>query len=265
MSFNAASGLSAGIQGAKLGGALGGPWGAVGGGLLGLVLGGKAKDQEKEMAKKYNDQVVKYAAQDLFDMQRQQNVQNTRTAQALASYQDNSRVQSSTVVANMGAADIIGSSAQALIQTMDFQTNAAKAETLVNWETGIENYNTTVDRMTNQRSASLKRNREGGGVDVAGLVSGGVDLYNKFGKGEGAGMLADVRDAWNERDYTVENISNGVRGAGASIMDSFKNVWADSTTQMTTTGRTRSSAIATLNADVQPALNSGGFQTFPIK
>ena len=46
MSFNAASGLSAGIQGAKLGGALGGPWGAVGGGLLGLVLGGAAKDQE---------------------------------------------------------------------------------------------------------------------------------------------------------------------------------------------------------------------------
>lgn len=260
MSFNSSQGISTALQGAKFGGSFGGAWGAIGGGLIGLVTGGKAADREAEMTKKYNDQVVKYAAQDLFDMRRQQNVQNIRTAQALASYQDNQRVQTSSVVANMGAADIIGSSAKALVQTMDFQTKAAQAETMLNWQVGLDNYNTTIDQQTNQRSASLKRQQEGADLDVGALISGGVDIYNKFGKGQGAAVLADVRDAWNDRANAGSNIIEGLQGAQSSVMSSFKNIWSDSTSKMVTSGTQPSRSVkTTLNASVDDT-----FKTFAL-
>ena len=114
--------LGTAMQGAQLGGTLGGAYGAAAGGLIGLIAGGKAQKAQEASLRKYNDQVVKMANQDLFDLRKQQNVENIRTAQALSTYQANSKVQRSALTASLGAADIIGSSAQALKQVMDFQT-----------------------------------------------------------------------------------------------------------------------------------------------
>lgn len=249
------------MTGASIGGKLGGGWGAVGGAVIGLIAGNAATKRADEMSKKYNEQVVKFAAQDLFDLRRQQNIQNIRTSQALATYDDNRRVGVSTQVANMGAADIIGSSAAALAQTMDFQTKAAQAETMLNWETGIENYNTAIDTTTNQRSASLQRKSGAAPTDYGALLSGAVEVYDKYGRGEGAGMLADVRDAYNDPVRAASEAASIAKGAGKSAMSAFKNIWAESTDYMNPQS---SGTTAQINSSVDD-LNSGGFKTFAYK
>lgn len=221
------SALSLGLSGAKLGGQLGGAWGAIGGGLLGIALGGRAQKKEKAMIDKFNAQVTKFAAQDLFDLQRQQNVENIRTAQALMSYQSTSDVTKSAATAAMGAADIIGSSADALKQTMDFQSKAAMAETLINWETGIENYNTMIDSMTNQRAGQYQRQMQTPPEDIGAIISGGVGVYNDFIKGQGQNILDDAQFAWQNRDQYANLIKNEAKLQATSLMGQLSTVWAD--------------------------------------
>ena len=218
--------LSTAMQGAQLGGKLGGGWGAAAGGILGLLAGGKAQKAQEASVRKYNDQVVKMANQDLFDLRRQQNVENIRTAQALSTYQANSKVQRSAVTASLGAADIIGSSAQALKQVMDFQTKEAQAETILNWETGVEDYNTTIERAQNARSASLKRNIEGRGQeDLGALVSGAMSVYGSI-KGGGAitkGDLTKVADKGSSLIGQLGSLWGSTQSSGvaASAFDSI--------------------------------------------
>lgn len=210
------SALGTAMQGAQLGGKFGGAWGAAGGAVLGFLAGGKAQKRQDEAVKQYNNQVVKYAAQDLFDLRKQQNVENIRTSQALATYQGNKKVQNSAITAAMGAADIIGSSAQALKQTLDFQTQQAQAEVMNNWETGIENYNTTIDRAQNARSASLTRSVEGRGQeDLGALVSGAMGVYGSI-KGGGAITGDDLNKA-----------KNIVKHEGYSLMGQLSSLWND--------------------------------------
>lgn len=225
--------LSTGMQGAQLGGKFGGGWGAAIGGTLGFLAGGKAQKRQEEATKKYNDQVVKFAAQDLFDLKRQQNIQNIRTSQALVSYQDNKKVQTSSVTAAMGAADIIGSSAEALKQTLDFQTQQAQAEVMASWETGVENYNTAVDQTTNQRESSLQRQSGAQQEDLGALVSGAVGVYNSA---KGGGIL-------NAEDYSK------VRAGADTLMGKMSSIWSN-------TGSSSSNkAISTINSDVGLNLN----------
>lgn len=218
------SALSTGMQGAQIGGKFGGAWGAVGGAVLGFITGGKAEKRQNKATEAYNNQVVKYAAQDLFDLRRQQNVENIRTAQALSSYGDNKKVQNSAVTAAMGAADIIGSSAQALKQVMDFQTNEAKAEVMINWEQGIDNYNTLINKTTNQRESQFKRQNAAGQEDLGALVSGAVGLYKDYRHG-GAGMVDDVKFAWQNRDQYANLGKNIVKHEAASLMGQLSSVW----------------------------------------
>lgn len=172
--------LSTGMQGAQMGASIGGPWGAVIGGAAGILLGSKIPDTAKIMMDKYNAEVVKNAARDLFDMRRAQNQENMQTSQAIANLQANKKVQAASLNAQLGASDIIGSSAQALQQTLDLQTNEAVNQTMLNAVTGIENYNTRVDQMTNQRIASLQRTTGTKPMDAGQLVTQGVGLYGQL-------------------------------------------------------------------------------------
>lgn len=242
------SALSTGMQGAQLGGKFGGAWGAAGGAILGFIAGGKAEKRANEATKKYNDQVVKYAAQDLFDLRRQQNVENIRTAQALASYQDSKKVQNSTITASMGAADIIGSSADALKQTLDYQTKQAQAETMLNWETGIENYNTGINQLENQRNQQFKRQNAAGQEDLGALVKGAADLYKNYGSGF-AGMKEDVAFAWDNRSQLASLAKSVVKSESNSLVGQLSSFWAPS------------GATAKLNSDVQP-MNTDTMKTF---
>lgn len=238
--------LSTAMQGAQLGGKLGGGWGAVAGGIIGLVAGDKAQKAQDASIRKYNDQVVKMANQDLFDLRKQQNVENIRTAQALSTYQVNSKVQRSAITASLGAADIIGSSAQALKQVMDFQTKEAQAETMLNWETGVENYNTTIDRAQNARSASLKRNVEGRGQeDLGALVSGAVGVYNAS---KGGGALTE--DDFNK----AKNI---VKREGYSLMRQLSSLWGS-----TQSSGVAASALDSISPDKNGQYAPSTFKTF---
>lgn len=209
MATNWQSGGQWAMTGAQMGSNFG-PWGALIGAAAGFVFGKSAPDNEKIMADKYNAEVVKFAARDLFDMRRAQNEENKRTSQALAQYQDNRRVQTAAISAQMGAADIIGSSANALKQTLDFQTTEAMNQTVINAMTGFENFNTRVDQMTNQRVASLQRYRGKAPMDAGKLVSTGVDIYKQFNQ-DGS-------------------LSTGIQNSSQSLMGAFKNVWGGSST-----------------------------------
>lgn len=207
------------MQGAQMGSNFG-PWGALIGAAAGFVFGKSAPDNEKIMADKYNAEVVKFAARDLFDMRRAQNEENMRTSAAIAQYQDNRKVQTSSITAQMGAADIIGSSANALKQTLDLQTNEAINQTLINAKTGFENYNTRVDQMTNQRIASLQRYKGKAPMDAGKLVSTGVDIYKQFNQDgsltQGAtSMMGAFKNVWSSAGSTS---TQGVSGGGLSGM-----------------------------------------------
>lgn len=222
MSFNISKGLSSGMQGAQLGGQVGGVYGAIGGGILGLVLGGSDDSAEKAV-KAMNDQVVKAAATDLMDMRRQQNIQNIRTAQALHNYQINNKTQASTINANLGAADIIGSSATALKQAMDFQSTQAQAAVMSNWETSVDNYNRAIDTATNQRESQLKRTTGEQGVDLGALISDGMSLYNQYG--------GDIKDMFGGGSSTSTVISSPSINelSPVSLMSSMRETWEGGT------------------------------------
>lgn len=196
MATNKQQGGAMAMQGAQMGSQFG-PWGALIGAGIGWDLGSTAPDNEKIMLDKYNAEVVKNAARDLFEMRRVQNEENKRTSQALVQFQDNRKVQTASINAQLGAADIVGASANALKQTLDLQTNEAMNQTMINAITGMENFNTKVDQMTNQRTLSLQRYRGQAPLDAGKLVSTGVDIYSQF----------------------------NTQGQGASLMDSFKGMW----------------------------------------
>lgn len=237
-------GFSTGLQGATLGALLGGGAGAAIGGGIGLAAGlyasKKAQAAAKVMMEKYNAEVVKNAARDLFDMRRVQNQENLRTAQALAQYQDNLKVQSSSIVAQFGAADIIGSSAQALQQTLELQSNEAANMTMINAVTGIENHNIRLEQMTNQRVLSLQRNTGSQPMDAGQLLSQGVSLYKQLN--------------------TDGTLAADLKRGGNQLMGAFKSVWSTPSTQSVNSGglsglfdATKSSTKALFNSSVMSA------------
>lgn len=236
MSFNYQQGLSSGMQGAQMGGQVGGVYGAIAGGTLGLIMGG-LDDSAEKAAKAFNDQVVKAAATDLMDMRRQQNIQNIRTSQALQSYQINNKTQASTINANIGAADIIGSSASALKQAMDFQSSQAQAEVMSNWSTGVDNYNRSIDTATNQRESQLKRTSGEQGADIGALISGGMALYEEFGA-----------------DST--STSGGTSTTPTSLMSSVRETWEGGTGAGLSTGGSSLGTSSYFNLDMQSVLPS---------
>lgn len=202
MSFKAQQGLGLGLQGAQLGGQVGGAWGAVIGGAIGLFTGLTASDNEKKMMQRYNDEVVKNAASDLFEMRRQLNEENIRTSMALAQYQAQRKVATGTVNAQIGAAELLGSSAEAFKQTYDFQTQEAMNQTILNAQVGYENYNTMIDQMTNQREGQLQRYRN-------------QPQQNNVGSLLQAGFGA----------YGAVKQAGGLQQVGGTMIDQFKSIW----------------------------------------
>lgn len=190
MALNVGQGISSGMQGAQMGASFG-PYGALAGGAIGLALGLFTPDYEKQAIKKYNDQVVHNNMQSIFDMRKVQNIRDMQTAQALAGYGDQSKVTRSTYNANYGAADIIGSSTTALAKTLQFQTQQAQAQTWFNFDVGVDNYNTSIDTLTNNSMNSLKRATGGASTaQTAGsALQTGLSLYSKF---KGAGGTTDA-------------------------------------------------------------------------
>lgn len=179
---NMSQGLQTGMQGAQFGGQVGGVYGAVIGGVAGFALGYETPDYEKMARDKYNAEVIKHTVSSLFDMRRQQNVENMRTSQALAAYQDENAVAKSQYNAAFGAADIIGSSADALQNTIDFQTTQAQAQTWFNFEVGIDNYNTQVASVVNRGISGLRRTKGATNtMDFGALTSQGLQMYEQYG------------------------------------------------------------------------------------
>ena len=171
------------MQGAQLGGSVGGAWGAVGGAVIGGVVGYNTADPVQEALKaqkKYNDLVITNTVTDLFNTQRNHQVERMRTARALQSYQAQGKTQISTVRAGMGAADLIGSSAVALAQAIDYQTKQAEAATMFNYEVGFDNYLTSINQISQQGVNSLQQSinaPQQQGVNLGDLFSAGKDVY----------------------------------------------------------------------------------------
>jgi len=179
MSTSLSGGLQGGMQGAQMGAQFG-PYGALIGGVVGGVLGIFEAKEQKERLKAFNSQVVRNAAQQMFDLQRQRGIENLRTSQALDAYSDQRRVTMGNFNANFGAADIIGSSADALKQTLDFQTNQAKRQVWIDWDIGVDNQNTTLNQITNAATAQLQRKIGGQQQDLTSVFKSGLDLYSKY-------------------------------------------------------------------------------------
>lgn len=198
--------FSSGLQGAQIGGQVGGVYGAIIGAGVGILIGSEQKKAEKRARDAYNAQVIKYAAQDLFDMRRAQNVENMRTAQALATLQNERKIQTSAATAALGAAEIMGASGVALQQALDFQTEEAMADTILNWEIGVENYNTQLEKGFQQRAASLDRGNNQKQADVMGSILSGVNLYNSTFKGEGAKISNQVKGWFSGQPSTPKAI-----------------------------------------------------------
>lgn len=180
---NAARGT---VQGAQFGSQVGGPVGAAIGGTIGFLVGAFGGDplrHAKKAQEKYNAEVVKYTAMSLFDRERAQQVERMRTARALQSYQAQGKTQISQVRANYGAADLVGASAQALAQTLDFQTKQAEAATLFNYGVGFDNYLTDIVATGQRGINSLQRTIDAAPqqpMDVGQLFAAGKSMYEGF-------------------------------------------------------------------------------------
>lgn len=216
MAGNMQAGFSTGMQGAQMGGQVGGIWGAVIGGVGGFALGYGTPDYEKIAREKYNNEVVKNTISSLFDMRRVQNVENMRTAQAIAAYRDQQSVTTSAYNAQYGANDVVGSSAEALKQTLAFQTDQAIAQTWFNYETGIDNYNIGVEGTVNTAMAGLRRTKgDQRTMDLGAMTKAGLDMYKQYG-----GSFSNAMGNMWGGSTTTQGVSGGGLG-GLSDFGSF--------------------------------------------
>lgn len=185
MSTGANAGQGA-MRGAQVGGAVGGPWGAAIGGTVGFLTGLLSSDPNKQLLKaqeKYNAEVVKNTVTSLFDRERAQQVERMRTARALQAYQAQGKTQISTVRAGYGAADLIGASAQALAQSIDYQTTQALEATRFNYAVGFDNYLTDIEAKSQQGVNSLQRTINAAPqqpMDIYGMFKAGKSMYDGF-------------------------------------------------------------------------------------
>lgn len=182
---NPVAGLNLGIQGAQLGSRFG-TMGAAIGGTLGLAVGLFSADPNKpllEAQEKYNSEVVRHTVQSLFDRERAQQVERMRTARALQSYQAQGKTQISTVRAGYGAADLIGASAQALAQAIDYQTTQALEATRFNYAVSFDNYMTDIEATSQQGVNSLQRTINAAPqqpMDIYGMFKAGKSVYDGY-------------------------------------------------------------------------------------
>lgn len=183
--MNINAGLSAATSGASAG-SLFGPTGTVIGAGVGLLVGLFSADKSKAALKaqqRYNDAVVKNTITDLFDSERAQQVERMRTARALQSYQAQGKTQISTVRAGYGAADLIGASAQALAQSIDYQTTQALEATRFNYAVGFDNYLTNINQITNKGVNTVQQSIDTGQqqpLDIYSMFKAGKQLYGDF-------------------------------------------------------------------------------------
>ena len=174
------------MRGAQVGGSVGGPWGAAIGGTVGFLTGLLSSDPNKQLLKaqeKYNAEVVKNTVTSLFDRERAQQVERMRTARALQSYQAQGKTQISTVRAGYGAADLIGASAQALAQSIDYQTTQALEATRFNYAVSFDNYMTDIEATSQQGVNSLQRTINAAPqqpMDIYGMYKAGESMYEGF-------------------------------------------------------------------------------------
>lgn len=185
MALNASGAGSGAVRGAQMGAQFG-PYGAAIGGTVGFVTGLFSSDPNEaalKAQKKYNDEVIKYAATDLFDQQRSQQVQRMQTARALQAYQAQGKTSISQVRAGMGAADLIGGSAVALAQAIDSQTTQALAGVELNSQVLYDNYLTDINQTTNKGVNSLQKNiqtQQQQGLDIGSLYQAGKGMYDSY-------------------------------------------------------------------------------------
>ena len=206
--MNLASGINTGVTGAQLGGQLGGGMGAAIGGTIGLVAGlfSNADKRALKQNEAWNRQVTNNVARSLFDLERQRVSERMRTTSAMLGYNANRSTTLSTLRNQYAAADVIGSSSNALKQAYSFQLDQAMAQEMYNFEVGIDNYNTSVMQTVNQ---GLQQLRYGLGTQqpsltpqaIAGVVKAGASL---FGGGSGS-MFSGVNNGG----------SGGVLGTGS--------------------------------------------------
>lgn len=179
-----ASRVQNGMQGAQQGAQIGsnfGPYGAAAGAVIGGILGLTTPDYEMIALENYNKEVVKNNAMDIMDMRRQQNVTNIQYSQAIAAYQDELSNAKASYNAQFGAAEMIGASAQALQQTMAYQTDQAIAQLWFNFETEVDNMDTQLRRSTNAAQNSLKRAKgDQTKMDYAGMAQQGLNMYSQY-------------------------------------------------------------------------------------
>lgn len=195
MNFNA--GASTAMNGMSVG-SLFGPKGAAIGAGVGLIAGLFSADRSKAALKaqqQYNDAVVKNTITDLFDTERAQQVERMRTARALQSYQAQGKTQISTVRAGYGAADLIGASAQALAQAIDYQTTQALEATRFNYAVGFDNYLTNINQITNKGVNAVQQGVDTGQqqpLNIYSMFKAGKELYSGL-KGGSGGFSAGLQ------------------------------------------------------------------------
>lgn len=219
--------ITGGLQGAQQGAQLGsmfGPWGTVIGAGVGLLGGLFSADKEKaalEAQRKFNAEVVKNTVTDLFDQERGQQVERMRTARALQSYQAQGKTQISTVRAGYGAADLIGASAQALSQAIDYQTNQALEATRFNYAVGFENYLTGINQTTNKGVNSLQRDiqlPEQKPMDIKGMFNAGKSVF-----GAGKQLIGQAQStSFFNNYYTNTGSGQYISGASSNLGLNFK-------------------------------------------
>ena len=176
--------------------------------LFGLLPYFAASQTKRELDRldNFNRQVTQHTAQTLFDLERQRVSERMRTTSALVGYNAQRDTTLSSLRAQYGATDVIGSSSNALKQAYAFQFDQAIAQENFNFEVGIDNYNTSVMQTVNQ---GLQQLRYSLGAQqssmtpqaIAGVVKAGANL---FGGGQG-GMLSGVNNGG----------SGGILGTGS--------------------------------------------------
>lgn len=175
--------LNGAMTGASLG-AVAGPWGMAIGAVAGLALGIVQDDANAKATEKQLRGIATNTYTALFDLQRQHNLENMRTSQAIADYKNQGKLAVAQVNANYGANEVIGASADALRQAINYQEQQAEQSVWLNHTTSVDNFNNQVNSIitqsNNQITQAVNSDGQANLQQLGGLVSTGLQMYSKY-------------------------------------------------------------------------------------
>ena len=169
-------------------------------------------EEQFRLMKKYNEMLLQEQARGISEINRQRTITNIQTAQAMVHYAKQASGMSGANAAAIAQSDARGTASVMLEAEVLRQESEAKALSVLNLETQHDNYNVTVDTLSNQTKQQfadpmqlLQMEHFKEGTNLTEMMESGMNMYSgmKGGGGGGSAKSSNSNSWFQGSDFTT--------------------------------------------------------------